>query len=199
MVGNLNSKSNVGGNGLYSYPTPGPAAVRPHAVQSIAGLTGGTFVYDANGNMTSGAGRTANWNYFDMPVQIAQGSITSNFVYGSEHQRTKQVRSDGTTIIYAGAQEVETKAGITTVKTYWPAGIGVEIDRGAAATELRWTHLDRLGSPVAISDETGILKERLAYDAWGKRRDLSDSGTPNTIDGVVDCWRRCAFDPGCRF
>jgi RHS repeat-associated protein len=110
-------------------------------------------------------------------------------VYGPEHQRTKQTRSDGTTIIYAGAQEVEIKAGsggITTVKTYWPGGIGVEIDRGVAATELDWTYLDRLGSPIAISDQNGVLKEKLAYDAWGKRRNLSDSGTPNTIDGVVD-------------
>ncbi len=180
--GSLQSKSNAG---VYTYPPQGAAAIRPHAVQSISGIAG-SFVYDDNGNMTNGAGRSVSWTSFDMPVQIAQGTVTSNFVYGPEHQRTKQTRSDGTTIVYAGAQEVETKAGVSTVKTYWPGGIGVEIERGAVATELDWTHLDRLGSPIAISDQNGVLKEKMAYDAWGKRRNLSDSGTPNTLDGVVD-------------
>lgn len=183
-AGNLRNKSNVSA-GDYVYPSQGATAIRPHAVQSIPGIAG-SFTYDDNGNLTGGAGRNISWNSFDMPVQIAKGGITSNFVYGPEHQRTRQDRSDGSSIIYVGAQEVETKGTVTTVKTYWPGGIGLEIDKGAAPTELRWTHLDRLGSPVAISDETGILKERLAYDAWGKRRNLNDSGVPDTLDGVVD-------------
>ena len=123
-------------------------------------------------------------------------SITSTFVYGPEHQRTRQTRSDGTTIIYAGAQEVETKTGVgTTVKTYWPYGVGVEIDRPTTGLEMNWVHVDRLGSPVAISDASGNLKEKLAYDAWGKRRTIDGapislggnlSATPGSIDGVTD-------------
>jgi RHS repeat-associated protein len=94
-------------------------------------------------------------------------------------------------VVYAGPQEVETKAGLTTVKTYWPYGVGVEIDRGTAATELNWTHVDRLGSPVAMSTSTGTLREKLAYDAWGKRRTLdgaplNGTPTPDTIDGLTD-------------
>jgi len=42
---------------------------RPHALTSIAGTYNGvanpTFAYDANGAMTSGAGRTATANYGD--------------------------------------------------------------------------------------------------------------------------------------
>jgi hypothetical protein len=63
------------------------------------------------------------------------------------------------------AQEVDTAGGIPTVKTYWPGGIGVEIDRGSNPTELNWIHKDRLDSPVAISGADGSLKEKLAYDA----------------------------------
>lgn len=127
-----------------------------------------------------------------MPLTIARGSITSSFVYGPEHQRTRQTRSDGTTTIYAGAQEVDTKAGVgTTVKTYWPYGVGVEIDRPASGLEMNWVHVDRLGSPVAISDASGNLKEKLAYDAWGKRRTidgapLNGTATPGSIDGITD-------------
>ncbi|MFZ6727269.1 RHS repeat-associated core domain-containing protein [Undibacterium sp. MH2W] len=143
--------------------------------------------------MTAGAGRNVTWNNFDMPVQISRttaagGTVSSSFVYGAEHQRLRQDRSDGSKIIYAGAQEVEVSAaGLSTVKTYWPHGIGVEIDRpGAATTELNWVHHDRLGSPVAITDQNGSLKEKLAYDAWGKRRSLDGSSIADSIVGVTD-------------
>jgi len=61
-------------------------------------------------------------------------------------------------------------------------------------TEFNWTHLDRLGSPIAISAENGSLREKLAYDAWGKRRTLTGANlsttvttpTPDSLDGVVD-------------
>jgi len=44
---------------------------------------------------------------------------------------------------------------------------------------------------VAISDDKGVLVEKLAYDAWGKRRTLTGApingtATPDNIDGVVD-------------
>ena len=46
--------------------------------------------------------------------------------------------------------------GETTVKTYWPFGLGVEIDRpGVVAPELNWMHKDRLGSVTALSDVDG--------------------------------------------
>ncbi|MDQ1813289.1 polymorphic toxin-type HINT domain-containing protein [Massilia sp. CCM 9210] len=181
-AGNLKTKSNVGAGSTYVYPAPGASAVRPHAVQSISGI--GTFGYDANGNLLSGAGRTISWNSFDMPIQIDKGGIKANFVYGPEHQRTRQNRSDGTSVVYAGAQEVESKAnGELTVKTYWPQGIGVEIDIGSALTAFHWTHDDHLGSPIGISDQSGNLEEKLAYDAWGKRRSLTGGTVGQTITG----------------
>jgi len=147
----------------------------------------GDFHYDANGNLSDGAGRIITWNSFDMPVQITKGGISSHFVYGSEHQRLRQDRNDGSKIIYAGQQEVEVDAsGKISVKTYWPSGLGLEIDRPGSATELNWVHKDRLGSPVAITDQSGNLKEKLAYDAWGKRRSLDGSSIADSIVGVTD-------------
>lgn len=121
-----------------------------------------------------------------MPRRITKGSAWSEFVYGPEHQRAKQTRSDGLVVYQAGAQEVEVKAGQVTVKTYWPGGVGLEIDKPGQATALYWTHTDRLGSVMALSNAGGALAEKLAYDAWGKRRELAGSATPDTLDGVVD-------------
>ena len=181
-AGNLTSKTGIG---AYTYPLQGSGVVRPHAVKSIASI--GDLLYDDNGNLTSGGGRTVDWNSFDMPIRIAKGSIFSIFAYGSEHQRTRQDRSDGSVVIYAGAQEVERKSGQMTVKTYWPGAVGVEIDRpSASAAELSWIHLDRLGSVIGMTDQAGVLRERLAYDVWGKRRMIDGSSTPDTLDGLVD-------------
>jgi RHS repeat-associated protein len=108
-------------------------------------------------------------------------------VPGPEHQRTRQDRGDGSSVVYAGAQEVEKSAtGVLTVKTYWPNGIGVEIERGTNPTEFYWTHLDRLGSPVAMTGLEGSVQEPLAYDAWGKRRTTDGAATPNNLDGQLD-------------
>lgn len=183
-AGNLLSKTGVG-TGNYAYPAQGATAVRPHAVQSIPGIGG--FVYDDNGNLTSGNGRTMSWTSFDMPLTITGGGVSATFVYGPEHQRIRQTRGDGSSVVYAGAQEVEKNASGTTVKTYWPGGIGVEIDRpGATVSELYWHHLDRLGSVIGLTDQQGVLKEKLGYDAWGKRRTIDGASTPNNLDGQVD-------------
>lgn len=179
--GNLLKKAGA----VYTYPDQGAGAIRPHAVQRIDGL--GQFAYDGNGNLLTGAGRTASWTTFDMPLRVSKGDAWAEFKYGPEHQRTRQDRSDGSSVIYAGVQTVESKAGQITLKTYWPAGIGVEIDRpDVAATQLNWTYTDRLGSPIALTDQDGAVRERLAYDAWGKRREIDTGAVPDSLDGRVD-------------
>jgi len=92
-----------------------------------------------------------------------------------------------TTTYYAGAQETDINNGQVTVKTYWPFGLGVEIDQpGSSTSDLHWSHHDRLGSIISISDSSGNLKEKLAYDSWGKRRTTDGSTTPDSIDGQTD-------------
>jgi RHS repeat-associated protein len=185
-LGNLIVKGTNPGVATHTYTDVG--AKLPHAVKSIAGVAG-SFDYDSNGNLTSGAGRVITWKSFDMPEMIKKGTASATFEYGPEHQRTRQNRNDGTVVVYAGAQEIEIRNNqVVLVKTYWPQGIGVEIDRtGASDTELSWIHTDWLGSPVAISDKNGNLVERMAYDPWGKRCAMDGSNsTPDAIDGKID-------------
>lgn len=85
-AGNLTSKPVAG---IYTYPAQGAGAVRPHGVTTTSGLVG-AFAYDDNGNLTSSPGRTLTWTSFDMPVKITKGGMSSQFVYGTEHQRLKQ-------------------------------------------------------------------------------------------------------------
>ncbi len=206
-AGNITCKTGVGSitsctpssTNLYAYPQQGAtlqqatAAIRPHAVSSIPGV--GSFTYDNDGNMLTGAGRSISWTSFDMPLSMSQGSNSSLFAYGPEHQRTRQTRGDNSIIAYAGSMEIVQQAnGSSTLKTYWPDGVGVEIDTLASAnsttppsTSLNWVHTDNLGSVVAVTDSNGNLEESTAYDAWGARRDLAgDSAQLTNYQEVVD-------------
>ncbi|WP_332852401.1 RHS repeat domain-containing protein, partial [Duganella sp. S19_KUP01_CR8] len=180
--GSIKNKSNVN-TADYSYPT-GTNPAQPHAVQGFEGSPV-SFTYDKNGNLLTGMSRTVSWTSFDMPLSINKGGTVVGFVYGPEHQRTRQVRGAEYTV-YAGAQEVENTAAGIKVKTYWPQGVGVEIDEPNKAIALYWTHADRLGSPAALSDQNGDVQESLAYDAWGKRRALTTQATDDNIDGKLD-------------
>lgn len=156
-------------------------------MSSIAGL--GNFTYDGDGNETSLTSpqniilRQTSWTSFDMPFQITAGSNSSQFVYGPEHQRSRQIKGDGSTIVYAGGMEVDISASqAATVKTYWPMGLGVEIDAPNTATVLYWTHTDKLGSVIAMSDQNGVLQQTMSYDAWGMRRNTNGVGTPSNLN-----------------
>ncbi len=51
------------------------------------------------------------------------------------------------------------------------------------AQSLQYLHHDHLGSVAVVTDESGGVIERLAYDPWGKRR--FTNGTADTSDSIV--------------
>ncbi|MFC4312412.1 FG-GAP-like repeat-containing protein [Steroidobacter flavus] len=79
-IGNITFKSDVGS---YAYH-----ATKKHAV-TMAGSN--TYAYDANGNVTSRNGLTANWYSYNLPAQInGAGGKYARFWYGPTRQRYKQ-------------------------------------------------------------------------------------------------------------
>ncbi len=71
QIGNMLSNSQVG---TYTYPTSGSSSVQPHAV---TGAGSNTYVYDANGNMTSGTGRTITYDHENRPSSITTSEGSS--------------------------------------------------------------------------------------------------------------------------
>jgi RHS repeat-associated protein len=173
-IGNLLSKSDVG---TYSYPLAG--AARPHAVLTITpnppngGSISTSFVYDNNGNQTSGLGRSISYTSYNKPYSIQQGSTTLTFTHDVDHQRYKQVAPEGTTLYFdAFGVHAEMFGSSGTWYDYVSAGgamLGVRVTSGSTVTT-RYFHTDNLGSIAIITDETGAVVERDGYDAWGKRR-----------------------------
>jgi len=178
--GNLLSNTAAG---IYTYT--GGISGGPHAVKTVSGAAT-QFTYDADGNQLTGNSHVNIWTSFDMPLTMGYtgngAANSSQFTYGPNHERRTQSQGSTAIIYYGGAQEVQTDGShnITEIKTYWPMGLGVEIDRPAqVGSELDWTHTDQLGSVIAITDSDGNLKEALGYDTWGNRRNAL--GAPVSI------------------
>jgi RHS repeat-associated protein len=173
-VGNMLLKSDVGN---YSYAPPGSPL--PHAVTSVSGgAISSTFTYDANGNQTSGLGRTISYTSYNKPSSITHGARTISFLDDTAHQRFKQVTPEQTTLYISafGVLAELSNPGASSQKwtDYLSAGgtqVGIRVLQSASETlTTRYFHTDHLGSIAAITDENGLVVERLSYDAWGKRR-----------------------------
>ena len=136
---------------------------------------------------------------------------TLSFIYGPEHQRIKQnvaLSGNGTSAYFAGntwylngedslglTYEKEVRANGTTEHKHYVTVGGTTVAlftsrtgtlNGLPATTTSYFHGDHLGSVSTITDETGAVTERLAYDPWGKRRFISSTpGLPDTLDAIV--------------
>ncbi|MGJ4946763.1 RHS repeat domain-containing protein [Bradyrhizobium sp. HKCCYLS20291] len=187
-IGNILTKSDVG---TYAYPAAGQPL--PHAVTGVSGTISATFSYDANGNQTSGLGRSIVYTSYNKPASITQGSRTISFVDDTDHQRIKQVTPEGTTLYIAAfgvAAEVQNPGTVTQKWTDYllvgNARVGMRVAQtsgGSTTVTTRYFHTDHLGSISAISDQNGLLVERLSYDAWGKRRNID--GTDDTTGSIT--------------
>lgn len=177
-LGNIKSKSGVGS---YTYAPSGTNSIRPHAV-TAAGSN--SYAYDNNGNMTTKNGSSITWYSYNLPNTINKGSNSSQFFYGADRQRYKQIAVTaaggslpaGTeTTIYVGSlfEKVTKPSAVVEYKHYIMAGgepIAIRTLRSNSTNDTRYLHKDHLGSVDTITNESGGVVQRLSYDAFGKRR-----------------------------
>ena len=177
--GNIRSKSDVGD---YAYH-----ADRPYAVKSVGGAT---YAYDANGNNTTGDGRTMTYTVFDKLKTVSKGGHVTAFEYGPD--RTRYLRTDTetgqtTTTLYIGSVEkVAHPDGRREVRRYID-GLVIETKKYSAAdaltdTEEQYALKDHLGSLDVITDSAGAVVEELSFDPWGKRRNPATWQALSDID-----------------
>ena len=211
-LGSVLSNSDVG---VYTYPLAG--AGHPHALQNVAGAFTSDYGYDANGNMNSasaGSYRKITYNSFNLPdsqtgLQGAAGMPQYTWQYDENHQRIKEVRTNGsgtrtTWMLHpddAGGLgfESEQSGGTINNRHYLSAGgtsLGVLISTDALPVllagqtapaalanitldKVEYWHKDHLGSLVATTDGNAAVTARYSYDPFGKRRTVSGNYDAN--------------------
>ncbi len=179
-LGNIRSKTGVG---TYRYGSECAGLRGPHAVCQVTAGTVGTmntsYQYDANGNITSGGGRSLVWSTFDKPVRIAAGAANTLLRYGPERELLQRddTTAEGTTstvFIDGLFESVSRPGGVLEERHYVGDAVLVSMTgrsaSSAGTTRTRYLHRDHLGSLTSITDESGQEIESFSFDPWGKRR-----------------------------
>jgi RHS repeat-associated protein len=144
--------------------------------------TGKTFTYDANGNMTSDGTRTFEWDGKNQLIAVNVGSHRSEYTYDGYRRRVRIVERESGAVqsetrgVWCGTELCEDRAadGATITRRSFPYGVQV----GGAQ---RYFVTDHLGSVRDVTDASGALLARYAFDPWGRRTvtegsDVTDVG-----------------------
>ncbi|MGH2447263.1 MAG: RHS repeat-associated core domain-containing protein, partial [Chloroflexota bacterium] len=161
-AGNLTYRSD---RGTYTY---GENGAGPHAVTSID--DGSSYGYNANGEMTSGAGRTLAWATFGKATTITQGGTTVTLAYGPDNERYRKTVSTGSeTVTYLGAAELIDLAGSTGIRRTLALADLTVIDTGGNNAGVLYPVTDQLGSTIDLGDGNGASADVMSYGPFGKR------------------------------
>lgn len=140
--------------------------------------------------MTSGNGLTVTYTASNKTATITRGTTSISFDHDPEHQRYSQLSASGLTLYIGGGGVLAERfvgSGSTVQWTNYlfAAGqmVGVFVERSDETVATRYFHLDHLGSVSVITDENGVVVERLSYDAWGVRR--HPDGTPDPAHAIT--------------
>ena len=131
---------------------------------------------------------------------MAKGGYQSQFAYGPDHQRWRQVASyqNGTeTTHYVGGM-LEKEHTTSTGLTYWrhyiatPSGLGIVVSRNSdSSSSTSFVLSDHLGSSETVVNEAGLTVSSQSYNAFGARRgsDWTATTAPDWL-GIANSTRR---------
>jgi RHS repeat-associated protein len=137
-----------------------------------------SFTYDNMGNMItrSGGPFTAGYSYSFGLTRLTDitGSVSSQFTYDGAGNRLKAIRNNVTTYyIYDAAGNLLAEADETkTIKRYYTWGNGLislyTINDPIFQTKNFTYHFSPQGSTLAVTDDTGAMKNKYAYTVFGE-------------------------------
>jgi len=134
-----------------------------------------TLAYDDNGNLQSitDSNGTAlySWNARNQLVGINGPSVNASFVYdGLGRRGSKTINGSLTEFLYDGLNPVQETSGATVLANILP-GLGIDefITRTDVVAVVTSNFLaDALGSPVAVTDNAGVVQTEYIYEAFGR-------------------------------
>jgi RHS repeat-associated protein len=138
----------------------------------------------------SGNGLTVTYTSYNKTATITRGTSSIAFQHDPEHQRYSQTGGSGVTLYFAAMGVLAERFGQLTGPQRWTnlpvvGGrlIGIKVENADQTTLTRYFHTDHLGSIAVITNEVGVVTQRLSYDAWGLRR--QPDGTPDPAGAIT--------------
>ena len=183
-IGDLLSKTVTAGPGASVSLGYDPSHFGPHQPATVNTQP---CAYDAHGNQTSALGRNFTYDDFDRIASATTSSGTYTFAYDAEMNRGLRTDPTGATIQSFGPlYEVRTLPDgnhhVATIAAKGPvAQIETIESKGTVSSETTtYLSVDVQGSVDTISDSSGNVVTRLAYEPFGGRVVPSDSSQPVT-------------------
>ena len=171
-IGNIMYKSSVG---RYEYSGIGAG---PHAVTKAGD---DYYTYDETGNMSSGRGRTMQWNAAGQLTQVEKAGNITSFEYNHSGDRVKKTTSEEIVTYIGSLYEIRDKTpsgGEKKIVKNIFAGqnriCSIEKE-GANPEEIFYSHPDHLGSSNVSTDASGNVVTHLEYNPFG---------TPSVSEGT---------------
>jgi len=133
-------------------------------------LTAGSaaFEYDNNGNLITKTlgGNVTNytWDFNDMLTQLSTGGNTYVYRYDGLGNRVARIENSEEKTYVGGLAETDASGNIT---SYYVYGLGL-ISKITPTNQTYYYRFDAIGNTVAISDSTGNMVNKYAYDAFGE-------------------------------
>ncbi|PRQ10120.1 putative deoxyribonuclease RhsC [Enhygromyxa salina] len=150
--------------------------------------------WDGNGNLLARTGAraiTLSYTAFDKPAELETQAGASSFEYDADQERVyRYSEADARESVYVTElyQRHRDTLGGETQHHYYVPGLErivatvVDTDDGLTATRAtHYLHTDHLGSTDVVSDELGVVEQRMSFDVWGKRRDAEDWSLPDEL------------------
>jgi RHS repeat-associated protein len=187
--GNITGKSDQAA--VYAYSAGQPN--RLEETRNSSGTVLASFGYDLNGNLKANGSQTLDYNAFNKPVRIQEGTAGPEtlFTYGANALRYRQINPAGATVYYIDQlMEIE-MAGTEANYRHYLSDVAILTKTGDLNDPnpgIDYLHRDRLGSIVNITDVTGVIEEGRGFDAFGKPRngDWSDKVPATLNSGITD-------------
>ena len=133
----------------------------------LTNWAGTTLTYDANGNLTADGSLGYGWDSRNRLISLT-GAATASFAYDATGRRTgKTINGTTTNFLYDGANAVQELAGGTPSANLLT---GLGIDEVFSRTDSLGTRsfvTDAVGSTVALTDGSGVVKTSYAYEPYG--------------------------------
>jgi RHS repeat-associated protein len=148
----------------------------PHA-NRMDTFNGEAIVYDDNGNMIQKGAMTLVWDVRDRLVGLS-GSQSASFSYDAVGRRIEKTINGVTTqYLYDGLDIVKEMDGTGATKAWYVRTLNIDepLARIEADGTVRYYHADGLGSIIALTDESGVVKTQYNYSPYGEAQVIGEA------------------------
>jgi hypothetical protein len=118
-------------------------------------------IYDANGNLLTGGGRSYIWTVDNLPLSVSQTSGSESYTYDADGERIKKVAGSTTTVYLEGLWEEDSSG---TQKAYYAFNGQTAVMYSYSPSAFTYLSNDHLGSVSVATNQAAAVAGQQEFD-----------------------------------